>query len=915
MNDKIIDYYGRGLMKDQLDPLSDAEPPVDPYRLLIDGIVDTCTDEMIRLYVLLLINPTLDDSFRVENMRRNRKRVLLKFNKKILFDEIAERQKKVPDLCSSPVLLTQVKIPNTIRVTNVPNSCSRELLNLYFSNSKVSRGGDIKSIKVFSYENKALITFKNYNRVEDVLMQSHVVCEQSLTLEKYFGPIEDEYFREEDEIDGTLSYGESIAESKFLNSSPEFRLKRNGLSTISFSSLKPSMSSMANNDKTKIIISNIQENICIQQLDFLIQLLTGRAEISEINWSLDFRGKLLIDFKQEIDMPRLQHEFNSNLINNLNGKKLQLETVNLTRTIVVLVKDLRPKKQPMTLDLEPDQDEYKPETIPATRDLLDLYFSNRLRSGGGDVESIHRKSSRYWLIVMKELQSIKEILSRKHVVDEKQIKVFPYYENFGLPYLFKPIFDDHLNFSSSTSIFKLKIKDERLRHFCRVKNLHKKFNEILSESNAISKYNKHESSIIYVSYLEKLAITVPYTERIWRLRVRESIEYFLQVYKYEKVTLSYNQWAVISKTKISESLLSKNLDDESNDEGLTKEDKTSDANIRYIGNNCAIISINETNTNVEISIVGPKQEVEVFIVKIKDIICKAYFTFELEEKIIKFKTYLSECEELLIKWLSDNGDATDSDNEVILGSGKNETDGLTISYTKKNETGLKLSKSRKHTIDEFLSKLERDHEDMEMSYGKLFQELGYTFLNQPSAPAPPEEDALDENDSEYKEFNEKTASTLDEMSTIIKTDSENESQMDKIKNTLDDLKNRINEMRKKFRNYSIKTKRVAKSKGSVSDLSEDGTSEFEFEDNEDVMKLSVYVKDQGKILTFRIHKKCKLRELKQALFEKIADPKLHAIDNLILSYDDVELANDMNTLSDYEIDGVKATITAEFDGK
>ncbi len=46
--------------------------------------------------------------------------------------------------------------------------------------------------------------------------------------------------------------------------------------------------------------------------------------------------------------------------------------------------------------------------------------------------------------------------------------------------------------------------------------------------------------------------------------------------------------------------------------------------------------------------------------------------------------------------------------------------------------GLKLNKSRRHTIDEFLSKLERDLLDMELSYGKLFQELGYNFLTRNS---------------------------------------------------------------------------------------------------------------------------------------------------------------------------------------
>ncbi len=195
-------------------------------------------------------------------------------------------------------------------------------------------------------------------------------------------------------------------------------------------------------------------------------------------------------------------EFNQNeLANNINGRPVQLETVNATRTLVVLVKDLKSKKPQTKLDSPSDVEEYKPESIPATRDLLELYFSNKSRSGGGDVESIERKSSRYWLIHMKDHRYVKDILARKHIVDEKPIKAFPHYENFGLPYLFKQIFDDQ---NPSSTIFKLKIKDDRLRYFCKVKSLHKKLNEILTESNAVSKYNKSESNILYVNYIDKV---------------------------------------------------------------------------------------------------------------------------------------------------------------------------------------------------------------------------------------------------------------------------------------------------------------------------------------------------------------------------------------------------------------------------
>lgn len=281
---------------------------------------------------------------------------------------------------------------------------------------------------------------------------------------------------------------------------------------------------------------------------------------------------------------------------------------------------------------------------------------------------------------MKDHRSVKEILSRKHIVDEKPIKAFPYYSNFGLPYLFRPLFDDYHAQTSLSAAFKLKIKDERLKYFARVKTLIKKLNEILSESNAQARYNKQEANILYVNYFEKLETKVPYTERMWRLRVMESIEYFLHIYKYEKITLSHNQWVTISRAKqLNETFLRNEegdgggLDETST---LSATESPDNVKIKYIGSNCAIISINETTNNVEISVVGPNNDVDKFIVKIKDIICKAYFTFELEEKIIKFKTYLYECEDLLAKWLNESVDAYDSDNEYALPSSRYESDSM-----------------------------------------------------------------------------------------------------------------------------------------------------------------------------------------------------------------------------------------------
>ncbi len=362
-----------------------------------------------------------------------------------------------------------------------------------------------------------------------------------------------------------------------------------------------------------------------------------------------------------------------------------------------------------------------------------------------------------------------------------------------------------------------------------------------------------------------------------------------------------------------------------------------------MGNSCAIISVSETDTNVEMSIVGPNAEVDRFIVKIKDIICKAYFTFELEEKIIKFKTYLYECEALLGKWLNKDGSTdylADSDAEVTLPSARStDTESVSIAYKT-----LKLNKSRRKTIDEFIGKLERDHLDMELSYGKLFQELGYTFLNSSSAG----QDGLDDEDDDfgYKDFNDRLSTALDE-SIVVKSDL-SESQMDKIKYTLDDLRVRINDMRKKFRQFIIKSKKGAaaasatattatgygKGKkssiaGSSRPMSEDGDETYEEvetggDDDENLQRVSVYVKDQAKIITFRVHRKCKVRELKQILSEKVkpdnddddsndeeSREKPVSLERIALSFNNMELTNNLLTISDYGIKD-KATITLNF---
>jgi hypothetical protein len=902
-----------------------VEAPFDNNCLFIDGLSDLCSDETVKLYLTLLINETLDEKFKIEYYRRNNSRVMVRFNREIYFDQIVAKQLKMPELCGELIKFYRVKVTNAVKITNLPLNCNEEILSLYFTNTKISDGSDIDRIRLFSFENKALISFKNFKVVNKVLARSHTLSGMTVKVEEFYGPIEDESFADDDG-DDVMVVSKSMVNKKDQKARP----RKINIDHPLSSSLVSSGGPLA--DRTKIIIANLQENINIQQLDFFIQLLTNKSEVQNVSWSFEMKGKLLVEFEREIDLKKILHEYHKSSMNNLNGKLVQIEPVNTTRTLIVVIKELKNFKE-SSLKLEPlspnVEDENEISKIPATRDLLELYFVNKQRSGGGEIEVIERRSARYWLIKMKDQRVFKEILSRKHIVDFKEIKVFPYYENFGLPYLV------HFNqdYSSKTELpYKLKIKDDRLRYFVKVKNLHQKLNEILSESNAVSKYNSNDSNTLFIQYHRKLNTFVPYIEKIWQIRVKECIEYFLQIYKYEKMTLSYNQWSTILKTKqINEALLYKQNDSVDIDEdfdGGRIIDNDGESNRNKFFGNLAVISVKDTTTNIEINAVGPTLEVDKFIVKVKDIICKAYFTYELEERIITFKTYLLDCEQLLSKWLQDRDFDSDEDSDVdiLLSSSRanlNDTSSLRGSFTTKkrdedySSSNGKLDKTKRKTIDEFITKLEREHMEMELSYGKLFQELGYTFLSK--APILVSHEENEEDADAYRTIND--YSVIDE-TYLGTTKNEVESEMDRIKHTLDELKQRISEMRKKFRQYLMAVKKAKKlqqkPKPSAPVLPNSHNRESldieedDEEDDEDLIKICVFVREQMKIITLNIHNKCKIKELKLILSKQIDENEAIPIDSIKLTFNGIELINDNYTIAEYGISN-KCTITCEID--
>ena len=54
-------------------PQNDLTPPVDQTRLLLSGLqMESFNNEMIHLYIKLLLNPSLSDKFQIVELRRRK---------------------------------------------------------------------------------------------------------------------------------------------------------------------------------------------------------------------------------------------------------------------------------------------------------------------------------------------------------------------------------------------------------------------------------------------------------------------------------------------------------------------------------------------------------------------------------------------------------------------------------------------------------------------------------------------------------------------------------------------------------------------------------------------------------------------------------------------------------------------------
>ncbi|CAH1268230.1 PARP14 [Branchiostoma lanceolatum] len=170
-------------LDDTILKLKEVQPrSLDNTRLLVKGFKESTTKETLSLYLENIGNDeviTIDYSTQPGI-------ALVTLNSISNFDRMVTKAQS-RSLEGQQLTLERVPITDAIIVTGLPDSVSRDLLELYFDSGTRSSGGPITDIKMDSSTGTAVVQFDDANTVNSVHQKSpHILNNTPITVQPYY---------------------------------------------------------------------------------------------------------------------------------------------------------------------------------------------------------------------------------------------------------------------------------------------------------------------------------------------------------------------------------------------------------------------------------------------------------------------------------------------------------------------------------------------------------------------------------------------------------------------------------------------------------------------------------------------------------------------------------------------------------
>ncbi|CAF1114633.1 unnamed protein product [Rotaria sordida] len=170
-----------------------------------------------------------------------------------------------------------------------------------------------------------------------------------------------------------------------------------------------SSSSRSNNiDLRRLILLNLPTDLVREYLELYIEHLSGEAEIERIDYSNLEETTAMVTFKTELDMAEVRRRHG--MRPKLNDSEISL--VEVIPPATVMIRNL-------------------PSDI--SRDVLELYFSNRRRSNGGQVIDVaFEDDHQHALVTFADYKDVRRITKHEHLIHGHRLDVRIYYKYMGI---------------------------------------------------------------------------------------------------------------------------------------------------------------------------------------------------------------------------------------------------------------------------------------------------------------------------------------------------------------------------------------------------------------------------------------------------------------------------------------------------
>ncbi|CAF1081333.1 unnamed protein product [Adineta steineri] len=186
------------------------------------------------------------------------------------------------------------------------------------------------------------------------------------------------------------------------------KLSSHNANTTTHSSNNNTNSFIPEVDLRRLILFNLPADLVQEYLELYLEHLSGETEIERIDYSNLEDTTVMVTFKTELDMNEVRRRHGTR--SKLNNSEITLAEVIAPAT--VMIRNL-------------------PSDI--SRDVLELYFSNRRRSDGGQVVDVTLdKEHQHALVTFADYKDVRRVIKREHLIHNNRLDVRIFYAHMGV---------------------------------------------------------------------------------------------------------------------------------------------------------------------------------------------------------------------------------------------------------------------------------------------------------------------------------------------------------------------------------------------------------------------------------------------------------------------------------------------------